>query len=141
MPKNYYIILVIPFNSTHDYIKAAYRRLAKEYHPDHYGENHTPFQAIHEAYSVRGDPSSRRNYDSHLKDRLSEPLRQGPTLKVDPSEVVVEPLIPEADAGVSGVRSLDRSIHRYSNVFDGFFDNSQLLFLYSYFLYFTPYPT
>ncbi len=63
MPKNYYIILGIPATSSQEEIKSAYRRLAKEFHPDIYTEGHLPFQVIQEAYSVLGDPISRRAYD------------------------------------------------------------------------------
>ena len=70
MPKNYYIILGIPANSNQEDIKAAYRRLAKEYHPDYYGENYAPFQVLQEAYSVLSDPLQRKKggFDKVLKD-------------------------------------------------------------------------
>jgi DnaJ-class molecular chaperone len=63
MPKNYYLILGITSDATLDDIKDAYRRLAKEFHPDHYGKNHSPFLAIQEAYSVLSDPIKRQNHD------------------------------------------------------------------------------
>ncbi|SHO44004.1 DnaJ domain-containing protein [Desulfopila aestuarii] len=123
MPKNYYIILGIPFTSSQEDIKAAFRRLAKEYHPDHYGENQTPFQAIHEAYSVLSDPASRRTYDSHLQDRV-EVHRQPKPAYTEPGsgESVVEPLIPEVNRDGYPNRFLDRSIHGYNSLFDGLFD-------------------
>lgn len=63
MPKNYYLVLGITSDATLDDIKEAYRRLAKEFHPDHYGDNHSPFLAIQEAYSVLSDPVRRRTHD------------------------------------------------------------------------------
>lgn len=60
MPKSYYIILGIPASSTQEDIKSAYKRLAKEYHPDRYNQGHSPFQNIQEAYSVLSDPSQRQ---------------------------------------------------------------------------------
>lgn len=63
MPKDYYLILGITSEATLDDIKDAYRRLAKEYHPDHYGENQSPFLAIQEAYSVLSDPMKRQTHD------------------------------------------------------------------------------
>lgn len=66
MPKNYYIILGIPSDSSLNQIKSAYRRLAKEYHPDYYGESRSPFLAIQEAYSVLSDPTQRKHYDDNL---------------------------------------------------------------------------
>ncbi|WP_163340790.1 DnaJ domain-containing protein [Desulfopila sp. IMCC35008] len=121
MPKNYYIILGIPFSSTQDDIKAAYRRLAKEYHPDHYGKNHMPFQAIHEAYSVLGDPAQRKSYDSHLQDRITVQHHEPDAVDL-PSHGRVEPLIPREETKPTRIRSLDRSIHSYNDLFDGFFD-------------------
>jgi molecular chaperone DnaJ len=63
MPKDYYLVLGITSEATLDDIKDAYRRLAKAYHPDHYGENHSPFLAIQEAYSVLSDPIKRQTHD------------------------------------------------------------------------------
>jgi DnaJ-class molecular chaperone len=36
MAKSYFAILGISQNATVDEIRSAYRRLAKEFHPDHY---------------------------------------------------------------------------------------------------------
>lgn len=68
MSQDYYVILGIPVDSTQTDIKAAYRRLAKEFHPDYYGPNHEPFQVVHKAYSVLSDPESRKIYDDALQD-------------------------------------------------------------------------
>lgn len=122
MPKNYYIILGIPFKSTQDDIKAAYRRLAKEYHPDHYGQNHMPFQAIHEAYSVLSDPSQRKSYDNHLQDRIAVQHHEPDSVDSTSIHARVEPLIPREGTPNTRIRSLDRSIHGYNELFDGLFD-------------------
>ena len=62
MAKNYYAILGITSDAKADEIRAAYRRLAKEFHPDRYpGGIHT-FQQIQEAYSVLSDDQERRQY-------------------------------------------------------------------------------
>ncbi len=55
MPQDYYLVLGITSDASQADIKDAYRRLAKEYHPDHYKGNHRPFQAIQEAYAVLSD--------------------------------------------------------------------------------------
>lgn len=96
MPKNYYIILGIPADSSEEDIKAAYRRLAKEFHPDHYGKNQSPFQAIQEAYSVLSNPQSRKSHDDSLllSGGRSTPANATPLHHA--SEEVVEPLIPAA---------------------------------------------
>ncbi len=63
--KDYYELLGVPRNSTAAVIKKAYRKLAREYHPD---VNKDPaaqsrFQEISEAYEVLGDPEKRKRYD------------------------------------------------------------------------------
>ena len=63
--KDYYDILGVGKNASADEIKSAYRKLAKQYHPD---LNKTPeaqnkFKEINEAYEVLGDPQKKSNYD------------------------------------------------------------------------------
>ncbi len=63
--KDYYEILGVPRNATKEEIKAAYRRLAMQYHPD---RNKSPdaaekFKEISEAYAVLSDDEKRRQYD------------------------------------------------------------------------------
>ena len=63
--KDYYETLGVSKNASEAEIKSAFRRLAKEYHPD---VNKAPeaaekFKEIGEAYSVIGDASKRGQYD------------------------------------------------------------------------------
>jgi molecular chaperone DnaJ len=96
MPKNYYIILGIPADSSHSDIKSAYRRLAKEFHPDYYGESPSPFQAIQEAYSVLSDPSQRKKYDDSLNTlRIHSRGEQYADAQRAFYQTGVEPLVPE----------------------------------------------
>lgn len=122
MPKNYYIILGVPEDSSQAAIKSAYRKLAKEYHPDHYGPNQARFQIIHEAYRILSDPALRRNYDNTLRGgmQVEQHRRSGPSSLRQ--EVKVEPLIPEKKTVESQTRALDRSIHHYNFLFDSLFD-------------------
>jgi len=64
--KDPYEILGVPRNATQDDIKRAYRRLAKEYHPDRNPGNKAAerrFKEVQAAYEVLGDPQRRAEYD------------------------------------------------------------------------------
>ena len=66
MAKNYYEILGVPKTASSDEIKAAYRKLAKQYHPDlHPGDkaNAEKFKEINEANAVLSDETKRKQYD------------------------------------------------------------------------------
>ncbi len=65
--KDYYKILGVEKNANDDDIKSAYRKLAKQYHPD---VNKSPdaekkFKDISEAYEVLSDSTKRSNYDQY----------------------------------------------------------------------------
>ena len=123
MPKNYYIILGIPANSKHEDIKAAYRRLAKEFHPDRYGQKNSPFLTIQEAYSVLSDPVQRRRYDKIIQ---GDRQRQEKPRNVEPMagsrQDTVEPLIPGQEPIGQGDTFLRRSFFSFMPSFDSLFD-------------------
>jgi DnaJ-class molecular chaperone len=93
MARSYYAVLGVPAQSTQADIRAAYRRLAKELHPDRYEGEDSPFLDVQEAYSVLGDAGRRRDYD----DRLSRvrPRTTG-TPRVRQAPRAPEPLVPES---------------------------------------------
>lgn len=67
MSKDYYKTLNVDKNTTKKEIKKAYRELAKEYHPDH-GGNEERFKEINEAYDVLSDDKKRSEYDNPMVD-------------------------------------------------------------------------
>jgi curved DNA-binding protein CbpA len=75
MPQDHYFVLGITADASQADIKEAYRRLAKEFHPDHYKGNDQPFQAIQEAYAVLSDPDLRRRHDLRIQNRKPGPRK------------------------------------------------------------------
>ncbi len=64
--KDYYQMLGVARNASEDDIRKAYRRLAKQYHPDvNKGDAKAEerFKEISEAYNVLSDPKQRQQYD------------------------------------------------------------------------------
>lgn len=64
--KTYYDVLGVSQDATQKEIKAAYRKLAKKYHPDTTPQSEEvtkKFQEISEAYSVLSDEDKRREYN------------------------------------------------------------------------------
>ncbi len=64
--KDYYEILGVPRDASLEDIKKAYRRLAKQYHPDinkNDPQANEKFKEINEAYEVLSDPQKRAQYD------------------------------------------------------------------------------
>jgi DnaJ-class molecular chaperone len=100
-------------DATQAQIKSAYRRRAKQSHPDHQGGSCKPFRDVQEAYEVLSDPARRRTHDGELahearpqpppRDLSSEPFRSG--------RCPVEPLIPtERSSGLEEM-FFDRFFH------------------------------
>lgn len=128
MPKNYYVILGISPDSSSSDIKSAYRRLAKEFHPDYYNKTRSPFQAIQEAYAVLSDPRRRRQYDTSIgavkaRSRSIREQNAGPA-----GGNHVEPLIPDDDP-VESLSDISGSVRRSrwpgpASRFDHFFDTA-----------------
>src|SRR5437899_7572576 len=65
--RDYYEVLGVTRSVTDDELKKAYRRLAKQYHPDANKEQgaEARFIEINEAYEVLNDPQKRAAYDRY----------------------------------------------------------------------------
>lgn len=64
--KDYYRILQVHPQAEEEVIQAAYRRLARKYHPDASGgDDDAAMQELNEAYAVLSDPVQRAEYDLH----------------------------------------------------------------------------
>ncbi len=64
--KDYYKSLGVNRNASQDEIRDAFRKLARQYHPDtNKGDNtaEEKFKSINEAYQVLSDPEKRQKYD------------------------------------------------------------------------------
>jgi curved DNA-binding protein len=64
--KDYYQTLGVPRDATEEQLKKAFRKLARQHHPDvakNKKEAEAKFKEINEAYEVLGDPAKRKRYD------------------------------------------------------------------------------
>jgi DnaJ-class molecular chaperone len=87
--KNYYWILGVPVSGGPERVRAAFRDLVKQHHPDRSGESTGRFRDVVEAYETLSDPNRRRAYNRRLREAeqhgqprpawpAPEPLTPGP---------------------------------------------------------------
>jgi DnaJ domain len=92
--KDYYVILGIRRTATLEQVEAAYRNMARKWHPDvcaDAGRTADEFKAVSEAYDVLADPQKRHHYDRQHTGRspsaqLQRKQRAG--CVVDPTQVI-----------------------------------------------------
>lgn len=80
----HYTVLQLKVNCTLEEIKASYRRLAKQYHPDKGGDN-DKFLLVQEAYDILSDSKKRKEYDLsfHVKKKTSTVKTPKNSVRVD----------------------------------------------------------
>ena len=125
MAKNYYLILGITEEANREDIRAAFRRLALELHPDRSGMERGPFQEAQEAYSVLGNPERRRHYDRDRPRPAAKRPRWGPKPEpLVPERRPAEPFRPFEPARGFREVSLAESFQTYRPSFDELFELS-----------------
>jgi molecular chaperone DnaJ len=63
LEKNYYSVLGVDEKADAKEIQRAYRKLARQYHPDAEGGDESRFKEVSAAYEVVGDEAKRKEYD------------------------------------------------------------------------------
>src|ERR671922_2796160 len=61
--RDYYKVLGVPDTASDKEIRRAYRKLAKQHHPDANPGSEDRFKEISAAYDVLSDPDKRKEYD------------------------------------------------------------------------------
>jgi curved DNA-binding protein CbpA/cell division protein FtsN len=91
MVTNLYALFGLTADAHPDVIKAAYRALAKQYHPDGAGagnpESTSKFIELQNAYDILGDQDLRAEYDATLSRDGGEEIEVEPEASIDPDEI------------------------------------------------------
>src|SRR5262249_12879128 len=77
MAEDPYSVLGVPKGASDDDIRKAFRKLAKELHPDtNRGGTDERFKRVSSAYEILGDPEKRKAFDRGEIDGRGEPRRE-----------------------------------------------------------------
>ncbi len=108
MSEDYYDILGVSKNASDEDIKKAYKKKAKQYHPDlNSGDTSSEgnFKKVNEAFSVLGNKQKRSNYDQFGKDGANFGQSRG-------------------QSGFGGFEGFDFGGDPFSDIFESFFSGS-----------------
>jgi molecular chaperone DnaJ len=93
--KDYYLVLGVPREESDSGIRAVFRSLVNQYHPDRAGpQSASILRDIAEAYGVLSDPERRRRYNQQLR-RREVPPQEPPGPLRSGAAFEAEPLMPE----------------------------------------------
>lgn len=113
MAINLYALLGLTADAHPDVIKAAYRALAKQYHPDGEGagnpEATAKFIELQNAYEVLGNPATRAEYDASLSNDVTEDIEVEPEASIDPDEIWLRRAQEHPE-----INPIHEILHRYS---------------------------
>ncbi|MEI7641381.1 MAG: DnaJ C-terminal domain-containing protein [bacterium] len=133
--KDYYSILGVGKQATEDQMKSAYRKLAKQYHPDLNPGNkqaEEKFKEINEAYEVLSDKKKRAQYEQ-VKEAQSRGYdfsnaRQGTGQRQSyggSGGVDINDILSGMFSGMGGgAKKGKQDFGQFENIFDMFFDNN-----------------
>lgn len=87
-PRDYYEVLGVPKSASNEDLKAAFRRLARQYHPDvnKSVDAEERFKEINEAYAILSDEQKRAAYDRYGHAGVRNAAGGGPDINVDFSD-------------------------------------------------------
>jgi hypothetical protein len=103
--KDYYAILGLDADASSESVKLAYRRLAREAHPDRFGKQGSEAQAqasarmaeLNEAYEVLSDPRRRKEFEKEFRAWQAGEAAEAPPVPVQaPEPAVPQPVRPRA---------------------------------------------
>lgn len=126
--KNYYEILGVSKDATEQEIKKAYRKLAKEHHPDVGGEE-ARFKEIQHAYDVLSDKEKRGRYDAGEDVEQPQNTRETQARMflytlfeqcIDKYGVTKDPFKAMRESVYENIRNLDREITKQEKRRDRF---------------------
>lgn len=94
----HYTTLAVHPKATPEEIRAAYRRAARDAHPDRHGDaSSARMAAVNEAWSVLGDPNRRLRYDQEIARTDREPTGSAASGPMIDRRMPAQVLVPTGD--------------------------------------------
>jgi curved DNA-binding protein CbpA len=108
-----YEVLQVSRHASPEVIHAAYRALARGYHPDvNGGHENVRMRSLNAAYATLSDPDRRTAYDARTRILRSQEIRQLQTRPRMPGEPPIGRPMREVPAGAGGSRPIPASAMR-----------------------------